>query len=104
MTTEIKVPLNKVVSRLTFVDEQYTPEQRQRMLRIILNRSGLRTIDIAAMLEVKPQTVRAWSCLVWKTIPYYQLKRLCVLLGFDINNGDPKRNHNWNKTYADVAG
>lgn len=97
----VKIPLDKVVDRMTIDTFKYTPKERQTKLRQLLYRTGLRSQDVAAILDCQPQTVRIWASVENRPIPYYRLKRLCVVLGYDIETMRPKAISEDKRAYAD---
>lgn len=100
----VKIPLNNVVNRMTIDTNKYSPEVRTKKLRQLLYRTGLRTKDVAAILDYQPQTVRVWASVKTRPIPYHALKRLFVMLGYDLETVTPKTVPEGKRRYADVAG
>lgn len=103
MTQYVKIPLNSVVNRMTIDTNKYSPKERQIKLRQLLRETGLRTKDVAAILDYAPQTVRIWCCIDHRPIPYHALKRLCVILGYDIETIKPRELNQKRGHFADAA-
>lgn len=99
----VKIPLDRIVERMTIDNYKLSDQERKTKLRQLLYRTGLRCQDVAAILDCQPQTVRVWASNVTRTIPYYRLKRLCVVLGYDIDTIKPKGAGGENKRYANFT-
>lgn len=77
----------ELVTRLTLNKDRIPGHKRRAMLARMQRQTGIRTKDIAALLDVKLQTVRVWKCSDERAIPVVHLMRLCTLLGFDHETG-----------------
>lgn len=103
MVQYVKIPINRVVNRMTIDKNIYSPEERTKKLRQLLYRTGLRTKDVAAILDNAPQTVRIWCGQSQRHIPYHALKRLFNMLGYDLETVTPKTPPEGKKRYADAT-
>ena len=77
----------ELVTRLTLNKNRIPGFKRRAWLARIQRQTGIRTRDIAALLDVKEQTVRVWRSSDERAIPVVHLMRLCTLLGFDHETG-----------------
>lgn len=77
----------ELVCRLKIDKDRIPPQRRMAWLTRIQRQTGLRSKDIAALLDVKEQTIRIWRTQEKRAIPVVHLMRLCTLLGFDHKTG-----------------